>query len=336
MKKATRILFSSLRFIFALGLLVYLAVSGGVDWLALRGMVAAWPLTLAALILLLAVILAGSWRLCVLMKPRGLHLSLASSVRLTLMGMFFNACLPGSTSGDVMKIYYASEGNRGRRTELLTIILLDRAMGMFALVIWPLIVAPFFPQLVQSSAILRGLLWGAAVAAMAMFVGMLVGLSTHLRNSRLLEQAFRKLPLGAYAEKVFETLHLYRHDKSALLAAVIISLVAHTMTVSVTLLIAQATYRNGFAWEMSLLVPLGFLANTLPLTPGGLGVGEAAFNKLFRMAGIAGGAELLIGWRLLSILWGLLGFVFYLQGRKHFVHATVHPSEAKELSFSSQ
>jgi hypothetical protein len=54
------------------------------------------------------------------------------------------------------------------------------------------------------------------------------------------------------------------------------------------------------------------------------------------MAGIAGGAELLIGWRLLSILWGLLGFVFYLQGRKHFVHATVHPSEAKELSFSSQ
>ncbi len=77
-------------------------------------------MTLAALILLLAAIIVSAWRLCMLMKPRGLHLSLASSVRLTLMGIFFNACLPGSTSGDVVKIYYASEGNRGRRTELTT------------------------------------------------------------------------------------------------------------------------------------------------------------------------------------------------------------------------
>ncbi len=335
MKKVTRILLTTLRFTIAIGLLVYLAVSGAINWSALRGLAAVWPVTLAALILLLADIVVSAWRLCVLMKPRGLQLSLASSARLTLMGIFFNACLPGSTSGDVVKIYYASEGNPGRRTELTTIILLDRATGMFAMMIWPLIVAPFFPQLVGSSAILRGLLWTAAAVATIMFAGMLIGLSSRLRNSRLLALTFRKLPLGGYAEKVFDTLHLYRHHKGTLLAAVMISLVIHTMTVGVTLLIAQATNPNGFRWEISLLVPLGFLANTLPLTPGGLGVGEAAFNKLFGMAGLTGGAEILIGWRLLAILCGLVGLVFYLQGRKHFVHAALPPPEAKEqLSFS--
>ena len=72
---------------------------------------------------------------------------------------------------------------------------------------------------------------------------------------------------------------------------------------------------------MAVLIPLGHLANTLPITPGGLGVGEAAFNKLFALAGLEGGAETLLGWRLLTLLLGLVGLVFYLQGRKRFVHA---------------
>ena len=34
--------------------------------------------------------------------------------------------------------------------------------------------------------------------------------------------------------------------------------------------------------------------------------------------GLTGGAEALLGWRLLTILTGLVGLVFYLQGRKRF------------------
>src|SRR6476660_6597064 len=175
MNNTTRILFTILRFITAIGVLMYLAISGAIDWSSLRGLAAAWPITLAALILLLAQIGVSAWRLSVLMKPRGLELSLTSSMRLTLIGVFFNACLPGATSGDVVKIYYASEGTRGRRTELMTIILLDRASGMFAMLIWPLIAAPFFPSLIASSKILQGLLWSSAAVALVMFVCLIIG-----------------------------------------------------------------------------------------------------------------------------------------------------------------
>jgi len=46
------------------------------------------------------------------------------------------------------------------------------------------------------------------------------------------------------------------------------------------------------------LALFGMLANALPVTPGGLGVGEAAFDRLFNLAGFTGGASMLLGWAL--------------------------------------
>jgi uncharacterized protein (TIRG00374 family) len=330
------ILFVTLRTAIAIGLLVYLGVSGVISWSALQGLATSWGITLAALVVLAIDVWVIAWRLCVLCKPRGLYLSLYSSLRLTLMGIFFNVCLPGSTGGDVIKIYYATRDNRGQRTEVATIMLLDRAVGLFALMIWPLLAAPLFPQLLRSLPILRLLLWAAAAVSGVMSVGMLVGSTERVRHSRFVAWTFRKLPLGSYAERVFDTIHAYRHNLTALLAAIGLSLLAHTMTIGGTLLAAQAIHPSGFLWQMSMLIPLGFLANALPLTPGGLGVGEAAFDKLFSMAGLTGGAEALLGWRILMIVIGLLGLFFYIQGRQRLIHdASSVPSVMQGLSSHS-
>ena len=321
MKPAARILFAVLRTGIGFGLLIYLGISGAINWSALFGMAAAWPVTVAAFLILLVDVWVTSLRLCVLFAPRGLHLSTFASVRLMLIGVFFNACLPGSTGGDLVKIYYATEGNRGRRTEVATIILLDRATGMFALMIWPLLAALFFPRLVASLPVLRALLLGAGAIAAAMLVGWSVATSPRVRENALLARALQRLPLGSYVQRVFDTVYAFRDNGASVLAAVGLSLLAHTLSVGVTLLAARATNPGGVAWEMALLIPLGHLANTLPLTPGGLGVGEAAFNSLFAMAGLTGGAEALLGWRILTILIGLIGLGYYLQGRKKFIHS---------------
>ena len=62
------------------------------------------------------------------------------------------------------------------------------------------------------------------------------------------------------------------------------------------------------------MVPMGEIVNSLPLTPGGLGVGETAFNAFFSIAGLRGGAEALLCWRVWNALTGLLGLFFYLRG----------------------
>jgi hypothetical protein len=60
---------------------------------------------------------------------------------------------------------------------------------------------------------------------------------------------------------------------------------------------------------------LGMLANALPVTPGGIGVGEAAFEQLFALAGgVAGGAMLILSWRIGMLPICLLGLIFYAFG----------------------
>ena len=68
---------------------------------------------------------------------------------------------------------------------------------------------------------------------------------------------------------------------------------------------------------MALLSLFGLFANALPLTPGGLGVGEAAFDGLFHLVGIDGGARLLLLWRLGLLPVCLAGGVLYMIGIRH-------------------
>ncbi len=104
------------------------------------------------------------------------------------------------------------------------------------------------------------------------------------------------------------------------MSAIAISLLAHTLSIIVMMLLADAISVNGSAWEMCVLIPFGFVANAIPLTPGGLGVGEAAFESLFSLAGLSGGAEVMLSWRLLTFLTGLIGLMLYLKGRQRVVH----------------
>jgi uncharacterized membrane protein YbhN (UPF0104 family) len=89
----------------------------------------------------------------------------------------------------------------------------------------------------------------------------------------------------------------------------------------------------GLDLKMCLIVPLGFVANSLPFTPGGLGVGETAFNALFTVAGLTGGAEALLCWRIWTALVRLLGLVFYLRGIERVFG---HHGAASEAARSAQ
>jgi uncharacterized membrane protein YbhN (UPF0104 family) len=315
-----RTLFTVARLGIAVALLVYLGRSGLLDWTALHGLFVAWPITTLAIALLLLDTAVTASRVCVLMAPRGLYLSLGASIRLAFIGLFFNLCLPGSAGGDALRIYYASRGNDGRRTEVATILVFDRLIGLFAMLLWPLLAAPFFFSFTTGNAVLRGLLGAAAIAVLVITALFVVGGSRRVRGSVPVVTALTHLPGGRYLGTILDTVSAFRGMPLTLTLALGISLLAHTIAIAIMLLVAHATNTAGAAWEMSLLIPLGFIANTLPLTPGGLGVGEAAFDRLFAMVGLAGGAATMLGWRVLTVAVSLLGLVFFLQGGRRFVH----------------
>ena len=321
MKHSRQYFFGFLRMAIAIGLLLYLSASGAIDWSAIFGLTAAWSTALKAFLLLFMTVLLQAQRFRLLLKPQGMFLSFYSSVKLFLMGVFFNSCLPGANGGDAVKIYYAMEGNKGRGMEIATLVLFDRAIGMFALLVLPLLFLPLFPELYGSIRPLRILLWTAAGVSAAMVTTLLLCFITPITNNRFLLVVTQKLPMGGHAKRIFDAIYTYRHNAGTLLRVVGISFLVHIMNFGVVLLLARAINPGSAVWEMGVVVPLGFVANSLPITPGGLGVGESAFNTLFAMVGLAGGAEILLGWRFLMILIGAIGLTFYLQGQRRLVHA---------------
>lgn len=322
--------FTLLRVAAAVGLLAWLIESGAIEWSSLARLASAWPFALAALGLLGAQVVVTSWRLCVLLRPNALHLPLAASIRLTLIGLFFMACLPGAAGGDVVRIYFATGGRKGQGAELAAMLMLDRLVGMFALVCWPLAAALLFSSRVADSAVLSGVLWGAAVMGLAMAVIVALTFGKRFRSNVVLVRVLEAVPMGAIGSRMLNTLHGYRRHPKVLAFALAISFLAHGLIMGATLLLAYGLDPGGFDWIMALVVPVGFLANTLPLTPGGIGVGEAAMDRLFALVGLGGGAEALLGWRMLTLVISLLGLVYYTQGRKQFVQDAPRSHQAED------
>jgi putative exporter of polyketide antibiotics len=63
-------------------------------------------------------------------------------------------------------------------------------------------------------------------------------------------------------------------------------------------------------WDATFLAgPLVFLVNSLPITPGGIGLAEATSSELFSRLGSAGGAEIMILFRICSALLSLPGIL---------------------------
>jgi uncharacterized protein (TIRG00374 family) len=321
-----RIVLGLVRLGIGLGLLAYLVESGTINLGALARLFTGWPFVLAAAALLLVDMGLMALRLSLLFRPHNLKLSPGSAFRLTLVSQFFSAFLPGGAGGDVVKLYYATRENRGRRTEIVTIVLFDRAIGMFSLLCLPLLIAPFFLPLLRSNPILRGLLIAGALLALALLAAGIVASSGFAARHRLVLRLLEWLPGGGHVRRIMETVRSYRHSLGTVAAAFGLGLAGNLMALASTMLVALAISPGSIAWRMSLLIPLGQVANSVPLTPGGLGVGEAAFNLLFSLGGLARGADILLGWRLVTVLVGLLGLFYYLQGLRRCVSDADSPS----------
>lgn len=307
-------LLALLRLGIGVGLLAYLAKTGIVDFKALGKLFTAWPITVAAVILLLLDSALMSLRLSWLFRPHHLKLGLKISLKLTLVSIFFATFLPGAAGGDLAKLFYTARANRVRRVEIMTVVLLDRAIGMFSLLILPLLFVPMFFPFIRSVPALRTLLWAVGLLAFGAFTISLLFLFSKSLLNRIPGSLLQRFTKSAIVQEVLGTIATYRRNHGVLFAALGASLLANLLLVLVTMLGLLAVAPSGWTPRMCLVIPIGHIVNSLPLTPGGLGVGETAFNALFNLTGLRGGAEALLCSRIWMALVGLIGYAFYLRG----------------------
>ena len=317
MRKA---LFALLRLGIGISILVYLAKSGRVELHSLTRVFWAWPLTLLGIAVLLIDILFMSIRVSLLFHAQKLSLSFWDAMQLTLIGFFFSTFLPGAAGGDLAKLYYATRENEGRRTEVATVLLFDRIIGLLSLVLLPFLFAPFFVELLRTAPTLRRILWTDGFLGLGICLGLaLMTFSGSFPSaiSRMLERWPRTRNL---AGRVLTAMAAYRREWGILMGAWALSFLANLALLGVTALGLYTVNPAELSWKLCLVAPIGHLVNSLPLTPGGIGVGETAFNALFVLTGMSGGADALLCLRIWSLLVGALGLLNYIFGMGRIVH----------------
>ena len=102
-----------------------------------------------------------------------------------------------------------------------------------------------------------------------------------------------------------------------ILTSVLVSVLGHIGFVSSLYCVAAAL--EGSLWPARVhyvVAPLGLMMNAVPLSPGGLGVGEAAMQGLFTAVGEDGGKAFLamLGFRATFWVISLIGVLYFIRG----------------------
>ncbi|MEZ4742758.1 MAG: lysylphosphatidylglycerol synthase transmembrane domain-containing protein [Bdellovibrionota bacterium] len=278
-------------------------------------------------------IFSGSFRWYYLIKGIGLKPKLTRTIQLTMVGLFFNTFMPGAVGGDLVKgIYIIREQEKAKTAALLTVFL-DRVFGLFGLFTIATIgiLADYsniftIPQLVFPASF-----------TICIFIAFLTLLLAILFPTKLVDSFFitiinKNLFFSNFIDKTYSALIQYRTARIYLLYAWIFSIIIQGGIVAIYWNLTSLISNSEISFSnIAAVVPIGLLLSAIPLAPGGLGVGHVAFDKLYSLIQIQGGANIFNVVFLIQILVNLCGFLPYLMFRSQNQNKQV----IKTTSFSS-
>ena len=291
------------------GIFAWMAFSGKLNFQEIGRSFAHWPAMLLILALgyCQAAITACRWRM--LLAAQEIRLPFRQAWGLTMIGLLFNVAIPGAVGGDLVKGYYVTRAAAGRKTHAATAILMDRVVGLIGLLFLGAVMTRANLHEMLRNPATRGL--GALTIAgfAAGFAGLYAAIFAGDRLSRFL---FLPGPL----RKVFAALHEYRRKPAVTPVALALSVCNQALTFTGFYLALQAAGVSGLrAGQFFLIVPLGFIANAVPISPAGIGVGQAAFFALFRIVApeyASAATAAFTAFQAVTILLCLTGLAWYI------------------------
>lgn len=286
-------------------------------------------LVLAMLSFLTALLFAITrwWRL---LNLAGCQVSWLAAFRLSYLGLFFNLVMPGLTGGDVVKAVLAVRENPGKRPDALVSVVVDRLMGMFALAFLASVVILIADQFAELRPVVPPIM-------ALMGLGALVYTSRRVRALLRFEALLDRLPMSERFKSLDAAVLVYRRRPLELLLAFALSMGNHFLAVTGVMALGMAfgipAALAGFVDYLA-IVPVANMLSSIPIAPGGWGVGEAAYSYLFGMVGVAAslGVAVSIGFRLCQMLIGFLGGLYLLKPGTKVDAAEIAEAESAPVS----
>lgn len=247
----------------------------------------------------------------ILVRIQELQVSFFDALRLTMIGYFFSIFAPGNVGGDVVRAVYALRESPDQKPRVLTVAIVDRGLGLHALLLISAAALVLQPRLFSAVPGLRQWL----IPAVCLFA--IVMLSPLLllwdRTNSLLIRLCGRVVGGVQAWR--DAVMFYRSSPGMLALAYICSLGNAFFNALLIHCMMQAVGASPVLLQSLIIGPLVILANMLPFAPGGIGIAEAASAGLYGAAGYTGGANGMLLARLVIVAHALLGLVFFIFGK---------------------
>lgn len=273
-------------------------------------------LTGVLLALVNIMVTAERWRQIFL--TQGLFLTRFETVKLSMIGIFFNIVMPGGVGGDLIKGFYFVKQNPQSRASAMTSVLMDRMIGLYAMICMAL-----FAMLSHFTYIKNeNTLWVMFLFVSGLFLIATSGLA--LLFSSIGVKIFElpllaKLPLQEKFLKLFTSFKSYRSHLPTMGYALILSVIAQSLSIVFLFTVGQKSGLLDLPLSVYFfLAPLGFMATAIPISPAGVGVGQAAFMFLFNVySGVQTeiGSVVITVMQLINFITGLLGAYFYMTSK---------------------
>jgi glycosyltransferase 2 family protein len=309
----------TLKLAIAAALITWLVSSGKLDFRLLYRL-KEFPLAVFVAVFLVTVnFLLVSWRWRTILESKSqVKFPLLGMLRVTWIGQFFSSVLPGSVSGDLLKMLYIQEYDpKFSKKYVFASILIDRAMGLTGLILLVgMSSLTFSTHILKSAPDMAPLINLNYTLAVIFLSGFAIFFFYHNLLRRLLvrmEQIF--------FPKLWQQLTALWDDltaiKSRMFKAILISILTQFFSVVVfwSLISPFVSGKMDFIQALA-FIPIGLMTLALPIAPSGLGVGHAIFQELFKFSGIENGASLFNIFFVITVSVNLLGVIPYLLNKK--------------------
>lgn len=236
---------------------------------------------------------------------------------LVIVGVFFNFIAPGGTGGDLVKTFYLMKETPGKRTLALLSVIMDRILGLLAVVLLGGIFISLRWDWLTSTRTTTQFVW-TALAILGASV-LMIGGSFLLSGFGLVHRLPARMPGRDRLAEFALAYNLYTRAWKTTLAAFFASMLANLGYFATFYCAARSLELPGMKlpslMDVFTIMPVVNTIVSLPVSVGGVGVREGLFQVF--LGGLTGTPKALAviicstGF-VLTAFWGLVGGLVYL------------------------
>jgi uncharacterized protein (TIRG00374 family) len=277
--------------------------------------ISAWPWWVAGITATFLGLTMGSIRWHRVLAAQGFATPIGKVFRIFFIGQFFNAFFLGACGGDLVRAYYATLDNPGKRTAAASTVLVDRAVGLFTFIAFGC-----------AMILLRGKLFlkhaGTRVPAILMaaflagsLIGMVVLFRRHLFETwPFFKRLESKTRLGGLLRRTYEVFYFYREQPHVMVPTLLLSFMNLIFLTLACYCFGRSLDVAASIMDYFTLFPIITVLAAIPITPGALGIREGLFAEMFSALGVASvrAVPLSLLAYLGGVVWSLFGAVLFM------------------------